>query len=127
MTSREIWFWSIVLDCLHVLFFLLPLIILGWGNHFENEGKTGLRVVISFFAVWGCLVAGIIFEYHIVLTIIFPDGEGLPDSAYDGKELFAGIFFGWLISGTLTFIAWLLLEGAHALHRFMQARRHHHP
>ena len=24
-------------------------------------------------------------------------------------------------------IAWLLLEGAHALHRFMQARRHHHP
>lgn len=121
MTSRD--FWEIVLGALHAIFFLLPFLILGWGNRFDNEGKTGLRFAISFFAVWACLVAGIIFEYHIVLTILFPDGEGLPDNAYDGKELFVAIFLGWLVSGTLTFIAWLLLEGAYALRRFWQARR----
>ena len=100
------------------IYFVLPFIILGWRNRFDDIGKTLLRCVVSAVVLWAYKAAA----YALLYYVLYQD-DTIPDGMYEPREV-VGIFFGgWIISVPVTVIVWLLLESAHALRRFWQARR----
>ena len=95
---------------------LLPYIIIGKGNRFDNRKKTLWRCRASFFVVWIYMIIGSALIYSLDLHLV-PREEDAP------IPIMESLFFGWADSAVQTLVAWLLLKTAHALYRLVQARR----
>ena len=97
-------------------FFVLPYIIIGKGNRFDNRKKTRRRCAVSFFVLWIYAVIGSSLIYFLDLHLL-PREEDAP------IPIMEALFFGWADSAVQTLLAWLLLKTAQALYRFCLARR----
>lgn len=96
---------------LHVVLILLPILIIGYKNHFDNEKKTALRFAFAVGVIWIYLL-GVRFTVDTVdlWLAVTPEEIQMINDGDGAKNAFA-LVFGWVPGIILSALSWLLLRG----------------
>ena len=104
-----------------ILWFLIPLVVLGWRNAFRSRRATLARAVVATLVAWVWLVASSIWVTRIDLALATTAAEVDRVVLGDGGRHIGAILIGWAPSAVLTLAWWAAIRGYRATRRYHTA------
>lgn len=91
------------------MFVALPFFVLGVSNAFNNRKKTLIKFIVSCLVLWGYLIAVRFFMNYIDVRF---GGDSAAQNVFDsgGAKMAFLIYFGWVPSILMSFLAWIFLR-----------------
>jgi hypothetical protein len=100
------------------VWFLIPLVVLLWGNALRSRRATLVRAVVATLVAWVWLVASSIWVTRLDLALATTAAEVDRVVLGDGGRHIGAILIGWVPSAVLTLAWWAAIRGYRATRRY---------